>query len=70
MDLASLKKTLECVDQSLFQCSDTNYDGVDTDSRVDRRRRTWLPDVSIEKTDANSSLQPSLNRGGLLNSDR
>jgi len=44
--------TFEGVDQSVFCHSGTNFDGEDKESRLDRRRRTWIPNVSIEKTDA------------------
>jgi hypothetical protein len=44
--------TFEGVDQSVFRHSGTNFDGEDKESRLDRRLRTWIPNVSIEKTDA------------------
>ena len=44
--------TFEGVDQSIFQYSSTNFDGEDTERRLDRRRRTWIPSVTIEKSQA------------------
>jgi hypothetical protein len=43
--------TFDGVDQSIFQHSSTNFDGEDTESRLNRRRRTWIPSVTIEKRD-------------------
>jgi hypothetical protein len=39
--------TFEGVDPSILKRSATNFDGEDTESRLDRRRRTWIPNVSI-----------------------
>ena len=41
--------TFESVDQAILRQSVTNFDGEDTESRRDRRCRTWIPNVSIEK---------------------
>lgn len=40
--------TFEDVDRAIFRQSMTDFDGEDTESRLDRRRRTWIPNVSIE----------------------
>jgi hypothetical protein len=40
--------TFEGVDHSILKRSAANFDGEDTESRLDRRRRTWIPDVSIK----------------------
>jgi len=35
------------VDPSLLSCSSTNFDGEDSDERLERRRRNWIPNVQI-----------------------
>jgi len=44
--------TFEGVDQSIFQHSCTNFDGENTESRLDRRRQTWIPSVTIGKPES------------------
>ncbi len=40
--------TFEGIDRSVFQRAVTNFDGEETKSRLDRRKRTWIPNVTIE----------------------
>lgn len=40
--------TFEGVDRTILKQSATDFDGEDTESRLDRRRRTWIPNVAIE----------------------
>lgn len=40
--------TFEDVDRSSFLRRVTDFDGEDTKSRLDRRSRTWIPDVCID----------------------
>ena len=44
--------TFEGVDRAILRESVTDFDGEDTESRLDRRRRTWIPNVSIETSGA------------------
>ena len=49
--------TFEGVDRSIFQRLGTNFDGEDTESRLDRRRRTWIPSVSIDNRQSTSNVE-------------
>ena len=44
--------TFEGVDSSTLIRSSTNFDGEDTDSRLERRRRNWIPNVRISVSTA------------------
>lgn len=39
--------TLQNIDKSDLKRSVTNFDGETTESRLDRRSRTWIPRVSL-----------------------
>ncbi|MBT8078370.1 MAG: GFA family protein [Gammaproteobacteria bacterium] len=39
--------TLEKIDSARFDESATDFDGEDTDSRLERRKKNWIPDVTI-----------------------
>jgi len=43
--------TIEGVDRSIFRQAVTDFDGEDTQSRLDRRARTWIPSVTITTAD-------------------
>ena len=44
--------TFQNVDRSIFQPAITHFDDETTESRLDRRERTWIPSVSIVTSDA------------------
>lgn len=46
--------TFEGVDPAILKRSVTNFDGEDTESRLDRRHHTWIPNVSIETLVSNA----------------
>ena len=39
--------TFKNVDRSIFQKAVTDFDGESTESRLERRKRTWIPTVTI-----------------------
>ncbi len=41
--------TLEDVDPALLQRAATNFDAEDVESRVARRKRTWIPNVRVHE---------------------
>lgn len=41
--------SFENIDVSVLQRLPTNFDGEDTDSRLDRRKRNWIPNVRISE---------------------
>jgi len=41
--------TLEGFDPGRFDESPSDFDGEDRENRLDRRSRTWIPDVTLER---------------------
>ena len=39
--------TFEVVDRGLFRSAVTSFDGETPENRLERRRRTWIPNVTI-----------------------
>ena len=44
--------TFEGIDKSILKRTATDFDGEDTENRLERRRRTWIQNVSIEESRA------------------
>jgi len=42
--------TFHGVDASIFNRAPTDFEGESAESRLDRRRKTWIPNVRIDKT--------------------